>query len=195
MKITINKKDYKIKPASEMTVSEYSNFFGSISEKPGQMEIIICYISAITGLEYQQITSVNIDENSLRRIMAYIGTIETPATIKTIDTFYYKKTGKKYYQKNINWRTLGVRKLMEDRKEENQLNLACYQLAVYISGNYDNEKIEQIYSELQSYNSISVYGFILFFFKNLMSGEKSEQSYLKRLMKKVSINIRTLFNR
>lgn len=189
MKIQINKKDYKIKPASEMSVQEYITFFGKLSEEPTQFEVLIAYVSAITGLNYTDIEKINIDDNSIRRLMVYIGEIQAPNQIKTIDYFYHKKSGKRIYQKTLEWRTFGARKLLEEKRTDNQLELAVYLLAVYVAGNYDAEKIEEIYSELMDYNAVSVFGFVIFFFKRLANGAIQEKSYLKRLILKVFTNI------
>jgi Iap family predicted aminopeptidase len=189
MNIEINKKKYKIKPASELTVKEYISFFSKLSEKPKQMEIIICYVSAITGLDYKDVTSVSIDSGSIRRLMVYIGEVKPPTSMENIDYFYYKKDAKKIIQKEVNWRSFGVRSMLEDKKTTNQLDLAVYLLAIYLNEKYDNEKIEEIYTDLQDYNAISVFSFVFFFIKKLQSGEKQGQNFLSRLWVKVYTNI------
>jgi len=195
MKIEINKKKHEIKPASELTVKEYIDFFSKISPGAGNFEALICYISVITGLDYQDIDKIDIDNNSIRRLSAYVGKIYAPNEFQSLDYFYHKKTGKRIYKASLNWRTMGVRKLIEERKTENQLELAVYLLAVYVAGNYDNEKIEEIYNELMAYNAASVYGFIIFFFKGLLTGRKSGNNFFKRLKKKAFTSIAKLLSK
>ncbi len=195
MNVEINKKKYKIKPASELTVREYITFLTSISENPKEMEVIICYIASITGLSFKDITSVNIDKTSLRRISVYIGEIVIPDKLKGLDSFYYRKPNKKIYKRNINWRSFGVRQLIEDRKADNNMDLAVYLLAIYIDGNYDNEQIEEIYKDLQDYNAASVFGFVLFFFKSLSNGKISVANYLRLQATKAKISTQKLLRR
>lgn len=197
MNIEINNKKYKIKPASELTVKEYIDFFGNISQEPSQMEVIICYIAALTGLSFKEITSVSIDDNSLRRISVYIGQIKGPNDLETKFSFYYRETAKYLYKETLNWRTLGARKLKEDREKlienpesvKSQLELAVYLLAVYVSGNFDAEEIEKIYKNLYKYNAFNVFGFIVFFFKGLSNGKISGINFLRMLATKAGIYI------
>ena len=195
MKIQINEKSYKLKPASELTVKEYIKLFSLINEKSGQIQILMAYICSISGINYSEVQKINIDENTIRRTFAYIGQINTPDNIPKVDYFYIKKTGKRIWKNTLNWRSLGVRKLLEDRTYENSLDLAVYLLAVYCDGNYDNENIQEIYSDLQDYRAIDVFGFVVFFLQKLSNGKKSERNYFKKLLRKASINIAKLLNK
>ena len=188
MKIKINNKNHKIKPASEMTVKEYITLFDGIEKELSGLEMLIRYISITTENKYKHIADININEATIRRLFAYVGEISQAKNMPESKEFYYKKTAKTLYQKSLNWRTIGVRKLLEERKTDNQLELAVYLLAIYISTDYDNEKIEEIYQELQNYNAISVFSFVIFFFKKLHPGKNSDRSFLKLLRKKVSTN-------
>jgi len=195
MKIQINEKSYKLKPASELTVKEYIKLFSLINEKSGQIQILMAYICSISGINYSEAQKINIDDHTIRRAFAFIGQINTPDNIPKIDYFYIKKTGKRIWKSNLNWRSLGVRKLLEDRTYDNSLDLAVYLLAVYCDGNYDNENIQEIYSDLQDYRAIDVFGFVVFFLQKLSNGKKSERNYFKKLLRKASINIAKLLNK
>ncbi len=188
MNIKINKKTYKIKPASELTVSEYLAYFSKIKEYSGSLGRLMHYLCAITGLSYNNIADIKIDPDSIRRIFAYIGDIYHVSDIPESKVFYHRKSGKTLYQKSVNWRAIGARKMLEDRKAETQIEQAVYLLSIYIAGNYDAEKTEEIYQELQDYNAIEVLSFSVFFFKNLYSGKKSGGNFLKRLLRNLSTN-------
>ena len=191
MNVEINKQKYRIKPATELTVKEYISFFSNISKEPKEKEVIICYLAAITGLDFKEINSVSMDSHSLRRLLVYIGPIKCIDQMQNCHYFYYRKLSKRIYKENLNWRTLGVRRMIEDRQATNQLELAVYLLAIYINGKYDQEAIEEIYNDLLTYNAISVYSFVIFFFKNLMNGKVSVLSSIRLRVIKALINIRT----
>jgi hypothetical protein len=195
MNVEINNQKYRIKPASELTVNEYIKFFSIISVEPKEKEVIICYLAAITGLDFKEINSVSMDSHSLRRLSVYIGPIHWIDKIENCHYFYYRKTAKRIYKENLNWRTLGVRRMIEDRQASNQLELAVYLLAIYIDGKYDQESIEEIYNDLLNYNAISVYSFIIFFFTNLMNGKISVLSSIRLQAIRALINIRTKLKR
>lgn len=188
MNIKINNKSHKIKPASEMTIKEYILFFDGLEKKTSSRTKLIRYISITTGIKYRHVGDINISETSTRRLFAYVGEILSPENIPEAKEFYHKKTGKTLYQKSVNWRAMAVRALLEDRKMGNYLEQIVYLLAIYISSDYDNEKVEEIYNELQDYNAIAVLSFVIFFFKKLHPGKNSGRSFLKTLLKKVSIN-------
>ncbi len=188
MKIKINNKNHKINPALEMTVKEYITLFDGIEKELSGLEMLIKYISITTGLSYKNIADIDINEPTIRRLFAYVGEIIMAEDMPESLLFYHKKTAKTLYRKSLNWRTIGVRKLLEERKTENQLELAVYLLAIYSSSDYDNEKIEEIYNELQDYNAISVFSFVIFFFKKLHPGKNSGRSFLKMRRKKANTN-------
>lgn len=183
MKIKINGTNHKIKPASELTVKEYA----AIDESSG-LEFLINYISVITDIPYRNVADISLDKQSIRRLFAYIGQITNLQDMPESNQFYYKKSGKTLYQKSVNWRTLGVRKLLEDRKTDIQIEQMTYLFSIYLSNDYDNDQIEEIYEDLQNYNAIEVLSFVLFFFKKLSGGKKSGNNFLRMLLKKVSIN-------
>jgi hypothetical protein len=85
--------------------------------------------------------------------------------------------------------------MIEDRQAANQLELAVYLLAIYIDGKYDQESIEAIYTDLLNYNAISVYSFVIFFFKSLMNGKVSVLSSICLQVIRALINIRTKLKR
>jgi hypothetical protein len=195
MNVEINKKKYLIKPASELTVKEYITFFTSISPEPKEKEVIICYLAAITGLSFKEINSVSMNSNTLRRLSAYIGKIKWIEQFENKSFFYYRKIGKKLFKEKIEWRTLGARRMIEERQATNQLELAVYLLAIYIDEEYNQESIEEIYNDLQNYNAIAVFSFVIFFFKSLMNGKSSGRNYIKTLLKKALTSIRTKLKR
>lgn len=188
MRITIDKKNYKIKPATELTVKEYNKFFSTISGTSNS-EYLICYLGVITGLEFSRLNSFNIDDNSFRRLIFYIGQILQPNEIPVSKEFLYRKKSITLNQKSVNWRTLGVRKFLEEKKECNQIEQTVYLLAIYLAKDYDSEKIEEIYQELQDYNAIEVISFSVFFFKKLFNGQKSVTNFLRMLLIKALIKI------
>jgi hypothetical protein len=188
MQITINNKKYHIKPASELTVSEYIELFDRFKPETRELGMLLDYLCVTLDLKYTSIADVNFDENTIRRLFAYIGEFLLAKDMPGSEQFYYKKTGKRYYQNKINWQAVGVRRMIEERNEDNQLKLAVYMLAIFIAGNYDFEKVEQIYDELQNYRAIDVYSFVIFFFKNLHSGKKPGKSFFRKLLKKPSTN-------
>ncbi len=186
MKIKINSKNYKIKPASELTVKEYAQYFDSLKDDSGNLERLICYITAITGLKYNNVADININEPTIRRLFAFIGDIQQANDIPINKEFYYKRTGKVLYQKTVNWQTIGARKLLEERKTDSTIEQVVYLLAVYLSDDYDNEKVEEIYQELQDYNAIDVLSFVVFFFKRLSNGKHLGRNFLRRPRIRVS---------
>lgn len=195
MNIKINKKTYKIKPASELTISEYIAYFSRIKEDSNYLDKLICYLCAITGLGYNNVADINIDPDSIRRIFAYTGEILQANEIPESKVFYHRKSGKTLYRKSVNWRAIGARKMLEDRKAGTQIEQAVYLLSIYIAGNYDAEKTEEIYQELQNYNAIEVLSFSVFFFKSLYNGKKSGGNFLKRLLKNRSTNTLKLLSK
>lgn len=201
MKVKINGKNHKIKPASELTIKEYSliyNYFLYYDkglEGPGSLEMLINYISIVTGISYRNVADIDIDSDTIRRLFAYTGQITDLKDMPENTEFYYRKSGKTLYQKSVNWRTLGVRKLLEDRKTDVQIEQMVYLLSIYLSNDYDNDQIEEIYEYLQNYNAIEVLSFVLFFFKKLYVGKKSGKGFLNRLLRKVSTNTVKLSNK
>jgi len=195
MKIRINNKQTKIKPASELTVKEYIELFDRLNEKSTEIDIFTNYVSIVTGYQVYTILKLNFDTHSFRRLTAYIGEIYAPKSFPELKTFTYLKTGEIFFQKKIEWRTLGIRKLLEAKKSDNQLELVVYLLSIIVSKDYDSDTIEEIYSELMDYRATDMYGFAVFFFKKLMSGSKHETNFLRLLLKKVSTNIQKLSNK
>lgn len=192
MKPKINNKKYQIKPASEMTVSEYIELFDRFKPETKSLGLLLDYISVTLGLDYKHVADVNFDVKTIRRLFAYVGEIQDVEDMPISTEFYYKKTGKTYYQKTINWQSVGARRMIEERKEDNQLKLAVYLLAIYISENYDYEKTEAIYEELHEYRAIEVFSFIVFFFKNLKNGKKPGENFFRKFLKKRNTNIAIL---
>lgn len=187
MKVKINNITYKIKPASELNISEYVKIFEGLDSK-NNLEVLIRYIAVTTGNIYKDVANIDMNQKTISRLFAYIGKASLATEIPENKEFYHKKSGKTLYQKSVDWQTLGVRKLFEDRKAESQIEQAVYLLAVYLSNDYDSEKIEEIYIELQDYNAIDVLSFIIFFFKKLHHGKNSGSNFFQRLRKKVSTN-------
>lgn len=187
MKIKINNISHKIKPASELTISEYVKIFEGL-DSTNNLEMLIRYIAVTTGNIYKDVADINMNEKSIRRLFAYIGKAQLANDIPISKEFYHKKSGKTLYRKSVDWRTIGARKLLEDRKAESQVEQAVYLLAVYLSGDYDSEKIEEIYIELQDYIAIDVLSFIIFFFRKLHHGKSSGSNFFQRLKRKVSTN-------
>lgn len=187
MKIKINNISHKIKPASELLISEYVKIFEGL-DSTNNLEILIRYIAVTTGNIYKDVAGINMNEKTIRRLFAYIGKASLANEIPENKEFYHKRSGKTLYQKSVDWRTLGARKLLEERKAESQIEQAVYLLAVYLSNDYDSEKVEEIYIELQDYNAIDVLSFIIFFFKKLHLGKNSGNSFFQRLRKKANTN-------
>lgn len=189
MNIKINNKKCEIKPASELTVKEYIELFDRFDPKTKNFGILIDYISVTLGLEYKNVADVKMNQRTIRRLFAYIGEIKLAKDMQVSKEFYYKKTGKKYYQSVVNWQSVGVRRMMEERDEKNQLKIAVYLLAILIQDNYDYKKTEAIYEDLQDYNAVDVFSFVIFFFINLYNGKKQDTNFLRRLMRKLIISI------
>jgi hypothetical protein len=188
MNIRINKKKHTIKPASELTISEYIEFFEKFKPETKSIGVMVNYLTVTLKLDYLTIANLGIDKNTARRFFAYIGEIQEASKIEVSDQFYYKRTGKVFYQKSMNWRTAGVMQLIEERNETNQTKLAVYLLAVYISQDYDVEKISRIYEELQDYRAIDVLSFVIFFFKKLYNGKKQKTNFFRRLLSRRNTN-------
>lgn len=188
MKIKINNKNHKIKPASEMTIKEYVDLFNGMEKELSGLEVLMRYISITTKTKYNHVADISINSITIRRLFAYIGDILQAKDIPTSKEFYYKRTGKMLYQKSVNWRTIGARKLLEERKTDSHVEQVVYLLAVYISNDYDNEKVEEIYNELQDYNAIDVLSFVVFFFKKLYHGKNSGRNFLKKQRIKANTN-------
>lgn len=186
MKIQINKELVEIKTALNLNVKEYCELQERITQGMNGIDLLIQYLSVVTGIKASKYANIHIEDKTIERLIAYIGII--PEDFTPSELFYYKRDGKTLYAKTLNWRTLGVRSMMEHRKEENVYKLMVYQLALYLSGNYDNEKVEQIYNELQDYNAIDVFSFITFFLLNCKSTDKKGINNFQRLLKKAGIN-------
>jgi len=187
MKVEIDKIKYKVKPATELTVKEYNKFFSTITGGTGS-EYLICYLSVMTGLDFPKLANFNIDEKSFRRLIFFIGQLNQPKDIPESKEFLYRETNQFINRDDVNWRTLGVRKFLEEKKDLNQIEQAVYLLAVYIAKDYDSEKIEKIYLELQEYNAIDVLSFSVFFFKRLFDGQRLGMNFTRKLLKKVLTN-------
>lgn len=172
MEIKINNKSHKIKFASQLTAGEYIKYMESLSDTRGSYEQLINYIAIVTGMTCKDTSMVDIDDNSIRRLSTWIGNVPQINEIPELDRFYYKRKGRTIYRGTLNWRTLGARKMLEEKGMENSMEQAVYLLAVYVSGDYDNEKVERIYNELLDYDAMDVFGFIVFFFKKLTIGMK-----------------------
>lgn len=169
MIVNINNKKHKIKPASELTVKEYIDYFSSINEQSGIFDQLMYYLSTITGLTYNEMLDIDISNRDISRISAYIGNITDVELMVESDEFYHKKSGRTIYKNSLKWRTLGARVMLEEKKLNNHLEQCVYLLACYIGG-YDAEKVSAIYDELQDYRAVDVFGFIVFFFKKLLNG-------------------------
>lgn len=187
MKIQINNKLIEIKTAANLTVNEYCELQGRITNEMGNIDLLIEYISVVTGLQASKVLRLNIDEKTILRLINYIGVIQE--TFEQSNQFYYKKQVRTIYAKTLNWRTMGVRAMMENNEEENPYKLMVYQLALYLSGDYDNEKVTEIHEDLQSCNAIEVFSFISFFlFSSKITGKSGTNSF-QNLLRKVGISI------
>jgi hypothetical protein len=195
MKLKINNKNHKIKPASELTISEYIKFFEGFTTKINEYDLLMKYILITTNFKNLDVAKINIDDDTIRRLIAYIGVIPFAHEIEEKKEFYYKRYGKTLYQNTVDWQTLGARGMLENRTFETQTEQAVYLLAIYIAGNYDAKKVEKIYKDLQKYNANEVLGFVVFFFKKLYDGKMKEIGFLRRLLKKVSTSILKLLNK
>lgn len=167
MKIEINKKEYNVKPITELTISEYVSYMKSIEKSSGNYEQLINYLSVVLGLEVGTLENINISDKSINRLLAYIGTVQPIDIMPPTDKFYYKRKGRTIYRNSTEWRTLGARKMLEERNLKTIFEQSVYLLACYISRDYDYDNIENIYNDLQDYNAIEVYSFIVFFLKRL----------------------------
>jgi hypothetical protein len=163
MNIKINNKEYNIKPASELTVKEYVEFMTRVEGETGGFSYLIQYLSVITGLWACDVAQISISKQDIRRITAFIGNVEEMPEAKE---FYYKRSGKTLHRNSLNWQTLGARKMIEESGLDNNLKQTVYLLAVYLS-DYDASRADKIHKELQDYNAFDVFGFALFFFRNL----------------------------
>ena len=191
MEIKINNQSLKLKFAAQLTTVEYIKYMNSLSEGASNYEQLINYIAIVTGMTYNDAAMINISDTDIRRIIAYIGVVPGVNNFPEIDSFYYKRLGITLYKKSLNWRTLGARKMLEEKKIETQLEQAVYLLAVYISKDYDSDKVDLIYNELMDYDADKVFGFIVFFFKNLMNGTRQGKKYwlMRKLKAFISILI------
>jgi len=184
MEIQINKQPRKIKFSSQLTVGEYIKYYNSLNEESGSYEQLMNYIAVVTGTTYKQVSVVDISDQDILRITAFIGIVPKLEDMEELDSFYYKRAGRTIYKKSLNWRTLGARKMLEEKKLDSALEQAVYLLSCYISKDYDSEKVELIYSELLDYDATLVFGFIVFFFKKLVNGIKPDKNcWLMRKLK------------
>lgn len=181
MNITINKQEHKIKFSEQLTAGEYAVYMGSLTKKSGDYDCLIKYISAVTGVSIHDTYTVDMPDESIRRLTSYIGMVKSVDEFERKDSFYYKRKGRHIYATSLHWRTLGARKLLEEKELNNQYEQAIYLLAAYLSDNYDYEQTDKIYSDLLNDDASNVYGFIIFFFNKLRSGSKSvKRSWLRR---------------
>lgn len=184
MEVQISNKSYPVKFSSQLTAGEYIAYMDSLNDDSGTFEQLINYLSITTETEVSNVAQINIDDDSIRMLSAYIGVVPQINEFPELDQFYYKRKGRTIYKKSLNWRTLGARKMLEERGIENSLEQSVYLLSVYVSGDYDSENIELIYNELLDYEASKVFGFVVFFFTKLMSGSKPDRSgWLMRQIK------------
>lgn len=187
MEVQINDKSYPVRFSSQLTAKEYIKYMSSLSEGSKSYEQLISYLSVTTKASIPDIESsatIDIDDNSIRRLSSYIGVVPQINEFTELDSFYYKRKGRTIYKKSLNWRTLGTRKMLEERGIENSLEQSVYLLAVYVSGDCDSENIELIYNELLDYEASKVFGFVVFFFTKLTSGPKLDRNgWLTRKIK------------
>jgi len=170
MKIKLNNKSYKIKPAENLTVKEYRDFFSKFDNKKSSLHSVINYLSVVTGLEFGELSKINIDTKTLSRITYYIGSIRPINNLKSVEKFAF--SGQIFEKNKLDWESVGVRLLMSENKSENVIELMTYLLAILIENNFDAEKVNEIYEQLLNENALSVLCFSTFFFQNLLNGLK-----------------------
>ncbi len=126
-------------------------------------------------------------------MLAYIGDINPIEKIDRLDLFSYE--GELINAKDIVYRSLGVRLMLEKKKFNNAAEQAVYMLAINIDGNYDADKTNVIYDKLMNYRAADVFGFMVFFYLNFLNGNKQGLRFSKMLFRKVKINIAKLLSK
>jgi len=180
MRIKLNNREHTIKPASLLTVREYIK----LSEKASYS--LIDYLSVVTGKRFGAIAETKISNRSIKKLYAFIGGV-TP-----FDNFMkqtsikrsYPFDGKVFNYEDLDYETLGVRMLMEQKASDidNIIELVVYLLAVLIEKTYDSEKVEKIYNQLLDANYIDTFEYACFFFKKFKNGlSKGSGSLITRL--------------
>ena len=193
MKISINGKRHSVKPASLMTVKEYIEFFDLWEYGMNDLRLVVLYLSITLKIDMKSILGINISDINIRRLMAYIGQIQDINNLSKIDTsrFVYYNSGKILLRRNMRWRSLGVRLMLQDRKTESPLELMAYFLAILIGGCTDAEKVEKVYANILEHNAVDVFPFAAFFFLRLQNGSNFVTRFLKQIRSLVRINTAT----
>ena len=186
MKIKLNNKKYKIPTAEKLTVSQYIEL--SKLEKVS----IVDYLKVVTGLEFADISKIQIDEKTIYRINNFIGLIipfQYFYSLKSVpDDFYLN--GKTFDLRKFDRLHFGLRVLFEQRQQqtENPIELAVYMFASFLSNGdgsgYDADKANEIYLQLLEMNSFDIISISGFFLHKFMTGLWSGKSSLKRLLTK-----------
>lgn len=190
MNITIQGNKHKVKPSALMTVEEYIKFFGLIKKGINDLRAILLYLHVIFDIDFNKVLTIKIDSKSLMRISAYIGLIKSIDQIaaENKNVFIYNNTGKLYERLKINYRTVGVRLMLQERKTDNELELMVYLLAILIGGTNDSEKVEEVYNNLLNHNAIEVFSFTSFFFVNLQSGLSLGTRFMQLIKRQLGIS-------
>lgn len=191
MKLRLNGKKVFVKTASNMTVTEYINYFSKIKEGDDIFSATLLYLSSIfPDLTFADILYDEISDETIRKINAYC---ELPIPVDQLpetNEFYYGYTGQRFTQ-NLNWRAVGVRLELRKSKNKNKCTeeLIVYLLAILITDNFDSDQIEKSYQRLLNYNAVDVFSFGYFFFQKLANGSPNATifSKLKKLILNMSI--------
>ena len=177
MKITINNKQYAIKQAHNLTVSEYLQLMENSDIN------IANYLHVTTGEDFKTILKTNANEQAVRTLKNYIGEIKTLTdfTDEKIKSFTFD--GRKYKAKEMPWQAVGMRIMFEQRinKTQNVYALAVYILAVLIEGNFEAEEAEKVYSKLLERDYLEIMPTAIFFFAKLNHGYWSDSALLRVL--------------
>jgi hypothetical protein len=187
MKIKLNNELFELKHADALTINEYL--------KLSKLESIniINYISTIVNKEFAQIADLKFSERDIKIISAYVGSIKSYDYFLNFpsDSFYFGYTGQTFYKNKLQKvETVGTRMLLEQFKSENIIEIATYLLAVIITENYDNEKVQSNYERLLNCNYIQVLSYAAFFLQTFKNGSNKGQNFLTWLANKYGINIR-----
>ena len=182
MRIRLNGKKTEIKPASNMTVAEYIEFWKQVKEGDNLFRVTLIYLSIVTGLKFGDVLLDEIDNKTIGKINSYCDVPMLVDKMKISKEFYYGFTGQRFTQE-LNWRAVGVRLLLSQKKK-NELELIVYLLSILITGSYDVGKIDETYHRLLQYNSVDVFSFGTFFLRNLQAGSSKETRF-SRLLKKI----------
>jgi hypothetical protein len=191
MNVKFNGISHKIKTADLVTVAEYLAIAKkSVVTFPDALTV---YLSVTTGLKFRDILHTNIDDNTVRRLLVYIGELAPFEKFLTASVpKYFHFAGKTWQVEELDWQTYGVISYVQNVKTDNVVEQSLWGLAAILNKehDYDATKIEKTYNELLQSNYIDIFTISAFFLQKLAVGAPKKQRFFRLRQMLLSIRIR-----